>query len=159
MLSPTLELNCHYTNTQHCTSPTIARVTWTLQYFVIQTTIRNKMPPSSFIIMCLLLLSPPLTFTEYLVIGAKQNKTHLLFEADAISSPSELPITGLCALPEASPFSFCKLLLSLSRDKHKLMCVLETGARWHQGLKEASLHCVETMDSAPHGSLTSNQTC
>lgn len=87
------------------------------------------MPPSSFIIICLLLLSPPLTFTEYLVIGAKQNKTHLLSEADAISSPSELPITGLCALPEASPFSFCQLLLSLSRDKHKLMCVLETGAR------------------------------
>lgn len=118
-----------YTSTQHCSGPTIPKVTWTLQYFVMQTTARNQMPPSSFIIARLLLLGPHMTFMAYLVIGARENKTHLLFEADVISSLTELPITGLCALPEASPFSFCKLLLSLSRDKHKLMCALEAGAR------------------------------
>ena len=105
------------------------------------------MPHSSFIINCLLLPSLRLTFIEFLVLGAKENKTHLLFEADATSSLPELPITGLCTLPEASPFLFfCKLLLTLPRDKHKLMCVLETGAWCHQRAKEASLCCIEASD-------------
>ena len=120
--------------------------------------------PSFFIITCLLLLILCLTFMEYLVRWAKKNKTRLMcYWSEAVSSLPQLSVTGLCALPEASPVSFSSSVLFLQTPPSspqrwtQINVCLETLTGWHQDFKKASFPCAYMIGSLPHGSPTSNQ--